>query len=970
MTPPPWLKLCWRSSHYCFQSLVTAMCWALWISLGVLALTQVYIATSLHLPVPDFVLRQIETQLDEAGLQIKFGEASFDPQGHFLLRDVSFSFRSINEPAVRAKYVFVTVDPISLLLRQVVPENIRITGADLLMPAMVSPTGVAEPLLRGLDVSLRVGEPNAPLVIEHLTAHFGPLPIDLRGEWIFTASDEPSPPLDQLLQALAQNYLHGCELAREWLPRLPPVTSPHLSLVLTPHPERLANLAIEFRAGQVDLTIAQLGPVPVTIHDVQLRTELGIAGPPFLAKINISSGRLQWPTLGAVEELEAVLEALVSLPQRRFEPRLATLTAHEISTPDLTVSTPSLQTSLATLPQIQAQVFAVIAGELITAQTDIDVTTGAGRVDFDAHLDPAIIAIAGRKIDFDLPSILSWETPPSVSGTLNLGPRGKLLRAELDLETGPVIARWVPLDATSAHVTWAEEQLVAEDILLVRGRSRATGSYTMDASTLDFRFLLRGRLDPSDIDGWFLEWWPDFWRKFDFSASPPDALVDVNGCWKRKYETQTFIQADVDRPAMEGVPFDRIRTRLFVRPGWADVLEFTAERPVGVVEGSFLRQWRLPDGRRWTAVEVHASGTSDLAPAPAILGPLGSIIIAPFTMDGPLTLQLDGRVEREDFGQPIHSDFMISGETDANWSFKNFPFNGVKFSAHQVDDVLLIEQFEAGLANGVLNGRIETRGNAEASRVGFDLNLSDANLGQTLTTVTEWTASNNGETAPAVGPLQQKLASGVLNLALSAEGPADDPFGYRGSGSAQIQSDQLGEINLLGVLSTLLKRTLLNYSTLQLDSVNGNFELKGREVDFNDLKASGPRGALNATGQYYLDTQELAFVTQVKPFEASRGLLNAVLSPLSNVLEVKLGGELADPEWTFVYGPTNLLRSLTGENTSRPPSSSQSPLPPAPTTSTQPVPPQTSVPSASAPEPLPPPADSPTTKPSPPPDST
>jgi len=192
----------------------------------VLALTQVYIATSRHLPVPDFVLRQIETKLDEAGLQIEFGEASFDPQGHFLLRDVSFSFRSINEPAIRAKYVFVTVDPVSLLLRQVVPENIRISGADLLMPAMVSPSGIAEPLVRGLDASLRVSEPNGPLVIEHLTAHFGPLPVDLRGEWIFTASDQPNPPLDQLLQALAQNYLRGCELAREWLPAYPRLTPP------------------------------------------------------------------------------------------------------------------------------------------------------------------------------------------------------------------------------------------------------------------------------------------------------------------------------------------------------------------------------------------------------------------------------------------------------------------------------------------------------------------------------------------------------------------------------------------------------------------------------------------------------------------------------------------------------------------------------------------------------------------------
>jgi hypothetical protein len=35
-----------------------------------------------------------------------------------------------------------------------------------------------------------------------------------------------------------------------------------------------------------------------------------------------------------------------------------------------------------------------------------------------------------------------------------------------------------------------------------------------------------------------------------------------------------------------------------------------------------------------------------------------------------------------------------------------------------------------------------------------------------------------------------------------------------------------------------------------------------------------------------------------------------VLSPLSNVLEVKLTGQLDKPKWAFVIGPTNILRSL------------------------------------------------------------
>ena len=56
--------------------------------------------------------------------------------------------------------------------------------------------------------------------------------------------------------------------------------------------------------------------------------------------------------------------------------------------------------------------------------------------------------------------------------------------------------------------------------------------------------------------------------------------------------------------------------------------------------------------------------------------------------------------------------------------------------------------------------------------------------------------------------------------------------------------------------------------------------------------------------------------------------MDFVLTPLSNVLEVELGGTLEEPDWTFTYGPTRLLRRITGSKPKTPPSSSQpSPAP-------------------------------------------
>ena len=61
--------------------------WTAWLTLGGTLGGLVYITVAKELPVPDFVLRQIETKLASANLAIKFGHVSFDPTGQILFKD-------------------------------------------------------------------------------------------------------------------------------------------------------------------------------------------------------------------------------------------------------------------------------------------------------------------------------------------------------------------------------------------------------------------------------------------------------------------------------------------------------------------------------------------------------------------------------------------------------------------------------------------------------------------------------------------------------------------------------------------------------------------------------------------------------------------------------------------------------------------------------------------------------------------
>jgi len=78
-------------------------------------------------------------------------------------------------------------------------------------------------------------------------------------------------------------------------------------------------------------------------------------------------------------------------------------------------------------------------------------------------------------------------------------------------------------------------------------------------------------------------------------------------------------------------------------------------------------------------------------------------------------------------------------------------------------------------------------------------------------------------------------------------------------------------------------------------------------------------------------------------------MLGAMLTPLSNVLELKLTGPLEKPSWAFYYGPAYLLRALTRPASGEQPGTMPVPWAPA----TAPAPSSRELPSANPPAPTP-----------------
>ncbi len=914
MPAPRWLDVSWKGCRACGRGCSRLLRWTLWLVLLITAGLQTVALVKRELRVPQFILREIETELAQAGLRAEFGGVTFDPEGRLLIRDVSLTLQSMDTRIMRARALYLQINPWALGWREVDVQSVEFAGVNFFMPAALSPSGQDEAIIRELNALVELAPNGRSLVLPQVTAAVGPFTVAARGTLpLPDSSGEPSASQEDMLSEFSKSYLGLCRQFSRILPQLPELVNPHLKIDLRPTAERDTEIRMTLRADRTTISEPISKDLSISLHQTEVRTSLTIASMPQWSDLKVAAARIEvGPDLQA-DQVRLVLS-------RPFDAYafnlLGELQLHvgRLQLPVLSVESVSTQTSLGTLPMAQAEIAARIAGEPWRTRADLDLTTGAGVVATDGFADRALLDVVAAATGIDIPAVLSWEESPWLQTKINLGPAAKVLNVDATFATGPVVARKVPLDATSARVTWDGRHIRADNVVLRRGASLAQGSYEMDTSIREFQFLLHGHLQPPDIAGWFRDWWPRFWAQFEFRGAPPNADVEVSGRWGDPLATRVFVAADATNAVVRQIEMERMRTRVFVRPGWADVLRFIADRDVGTVQGRFARQSRLPDGRRWTRFEVDASGVTDLSPVPHLLPVTGGELIAPFDFTQPLKLSLQGGMHREDLGAPVTKDFTIHATATGPWRFYEFPLEDLDVVAHRDANRLRVPEMSTRMAAGELSGRLELSDQGAFNQLAFDLNLEEASLGRTIRDVATWLAQRRGEAAPDETEFQKQMAEGLLTLSLTAEGPSNDPFSLQGAGSAAVSDANLANINLLGLLSALLQKTILNFSTLQLSHAHANFELEGPRIVFPEVKVTGRRGAMNASGEYSLTKRQLDFNTKVRPFEGGEGLLDAVFSPLSSVLEVKLTGELADPAWTFVYGPTNLLRNLTGEN--------------------------------------------------------
>jgi hypothetical protein len=608
------------------------------------------------------------------------------------------------------------------------------------------------------------------------------------------------------------------------------------------------------------------------------------------------------------------------------------------------------------LPRLGADLIARILGAplAVTATTDLDQGTAALR--FAGAISPRVLDVISGRVGVDVRRFYDFDSLEAEDGTASFGPGWKFERVSGRVRVPRMNSYGVIMEDGRAAVTLEPGRFWSPEAFARVGENFARGTYEHDLRTREFRFLLEGRLRPLEIGAWFGRWWPDFFQQFEFPQVPPTANVDVQGVWREGRLSRIFVQAETPQAVIRGTPLEETRTRLFIRPGWVDGLELRSTRDGGEARGTFA--YRADADNVWHSLDLAFESSLDLDLAGELLGPGVGRTLAPFRVAAPPAVKARGTLHGPGAPPGSTDTLEIDARTQGEFRFHEFPLQDVAFLARLKGSELTLERIHGHFADGSISGNARVWGPPEARRLGFNASLENLHLGPAATTLQAYLATRQGRPPPPPGRFVQERANLRLNIAVSAEGGYDNVFSYRGDGNAVLQGPEIGEVPLLGLLSELF-----TFTSLRFTEARGNFKIDGPKLHFPKIELRGANSAIDAAGDFLLDRRELNFNAKVYPFSESdnviKSVVSAVLTPLSNVLEVKLTGTFEKPEWSFVMGPRNFLRSFAGAGAETPPTAPPgtpevpAPAPPNPTAPTTPAPAPPTSPPAAAPPPEP-----------------
>ncbi len=476
----------------------------------------------------------------------------------------------------------------------------------------------------------------------------------------------------------------------------------------------------------------------------------------------------------------------------------------------------------------------------------------------------------------------------------------------------------ITLESLRADLALTPTSFALSQVYFQHPECQGEGMYYQNLDTSDYRFLLKGSLNPHLITPVMDPWWKDLWAGFHLHQAWPDADVDVEGNWDKQSTTFVYGYATAKDFSFRKAALDGCSLYFWAAPLYLQLFDLSLEYQNQ--KANTLMDWVYSpeDPDNYYAIAFEAKSSLSLNHL-ALLLASKDVEELSHAFQCTLPPSLVGRgILYGISASPRQDHLRLQCEVSQALSYEGIGLGYLSFQAHKRGPKTDVSSLNFGLAGGRAWGSLALNSLSPSPELSFDLTLDDADY-EALRELVRYkdqfktsadVLSPPGGSPPALSFKKAEEAAfvgGLASLKAKGRGQLGVFNSFAVEGMFGLKDAQLGQIHLLGQLSKILKLGSFDFKDLKAD-----FQLDAGLLTVPSLSIWGNTARMEGRGDYSLIWDELDFSLH---FYLLGGLNLPVVShifrwidPLSKLSFIQLKGSLDEPEWKLKLSPFAFLK--------------------------------------------------------------
>lgn len=847
-----------------------------------------------EIPVPGPLSQAIATQLVPEDWDARWNDIRFDLLGGVRASGLRITDRITGSWILEFENIWIDIDIWEILTGQGPGlDRISLSNGRMNAPAMLTRSGVDETLLAQLSTDIEMG--SDWLQINHLQFR-------VEDHWVLLSSPEPLEldwSRERPAESLPERLRRAVVRIRNAADELPSMSSARLNGHLVAKNRDSWELSARATMDWLRIPIARQSS---TAESIQLElTDIRWDDGQLSGEAHLYSSRIDIPAFDSqIDSLSLRIPRFSYRSREDWETSPIQLRARSTDTPWANLDTLVAEaTAQAGNPLFQGNLRFHYGDSAIHADAELSTRDLSGEFRINSRFRDLTPLLSNVPKPDWIAHVPTTAGPIRLQADVHLDPGAELRRIDWQASMRDLRYQETVFPFVRAHgYSTTQRTQISNAAAWISPSEQVSLSYDQQHPEPAFTLSAVGHSRQQHLDPILdFPWWNNLWDHVSSEEEIVFADVRVEGIWGELNQIWSWVGIVAGNSRFRDLPLKRLDLSLAQAPGKIDLYRLDGETAGAHFDGSL--HWRLPlrkdrDEQLPSDQFFRINGAMPVEELRLLTGDRFEWLDDIASERPP---KLDFYMERlHDSVGPEHQRATVSIRSEAPLTAFGLPLQQIHTLARQEPGRIHLAPTYARFMNG---------------DVWLDLELEDLQAEHPLFNLQ--LAARKVEHVPMLNLFRQQFLDrnedeleevtetpGLHDADLQLGGRFGDIASYAGGGSNQISEAELGKVRLFGELSRLFDSVGLPFTSLELDAAEATWTLADSKLDLPWVRIDGSAIRLTASGDVQLPENELDFIVQAFVI---RGLFGLVFRPMNLVLEFRLGGQLAEPNWSLRINP-------------------------------------------------------------------